>query len=301
MRTWILVLALLALGAPVALAGGVPTLPPVVDGTLDGAYGSAVATQTVQTQFGDATAGGTGFTNGSEFDALYVATDGTYLYLFVAGNLESNYNKLELFLDTCDGGQNVLRNDNPDVDFNGLNRLSGLRFDAGFAPDWYFTMSGGDQAGTYGLFANGAELLTAGGGTGGYMGTSGAASDGTLTGGSWDRGVRVTIDNANTGGVGGGCAGETPGAVGTGIEIRVPLDSLAWTPGASLGVCVFVNGGSHDYLANQVLPGLPDGTCNLGDPHNVDFTALAGDQFAVVARTVPVRPATWGQLKARYR
>lgn len=299
MRQMLLVFGWLAMAASTALAGGTPVL--TVDGTLDGTYGGAIATQTVQTQFGDASGGGTGFTNGSELDALHVYSDGAYLYVFVAGNLESNYNKIEIFLDTKDGGQNVLRADNADVDFNGLNRLSGLRFDAGFEPDYYLTMSGGDQGGTYGMFVNGAALSTAGGGAGGYMGTTTAASNGVLSGGNWDIGVRMTINNANTGGVTGGCNGDSPGAVDSGIEIAVPLDSLDWTPGQSLRVCAFVNGSGHDYLANQVLPGLPAGTCNLGDPHAVDFTALAGDQFATVDRAVPVRPTTWGQLKARYR
>lgn len=299
MRKMLLAFSLLALTAATAIAGGAPAV--LIDGTLDPLYGPAIATQTVQTQFGDASGGTIGYTNGSELDALYVYADGTNLYVFVAGNLESNYNKFELFIDSHDGGQNVLRADNADVDFNGLNRLSGLKFDAGFAPDYYLTMSGGDQSGTYGMFVSGAELLTTGGGDGGYMGTTTAGSDGTLSGGSFDVGVRMTIDNSNTAGVTGGCNGETPGTVTHGIEMTIPLDSLDWTPGTSLQVCAFVNGSSHDYLSNQVLPGLPAGTCNLGDPHNVDFTALAGDQFATVPRTVPVVPATWGGIKVKYR
>ena len=297
MRSVIASMALLALLAASAFGGS----DPVVDGTLDLAYGSPITFQSVQTNFGDANAGTTGFTNGSEIDLLHVTVSSGTLYLFFAGNLESNYNKLEIFLDTHEGGQNVLRADNPDVDFNGLNRMSGLRFDAGFEPDYWGSVTGGDNLGTYALFASWAELLTNGGGEGGYLGTTGAASDGVLTGGD-ARGTRITIHNGNTGGVGGGCAAVLPpSGVTTGVEVAIPLDSLDWTPGQSFKVCAFVNGGSHDFVSNQVIPGLPDGTCNLGDPHAVDFTAHAGDQFATVSRTVPVVPSTWGRLKARYR
>lgn len=290
-------MALLALLAAPVFAGS----DPVVDGTLDLSYGAPITFQSVQTNFGDASAGTVGFTNGSEIDLIYVTQSSNTLYLFFAGNLESNYNKLEIFLDTQDGGQNVLRADNPDVDFNGLNRMSGLRFDLGFEPDYWGSVTGGDNGGTYALFASWAELLTNGGGEGGYLGSTGAASDGVLSGGD-ARGIRITIHNGNTGGVGSGCAAVLPpSGVTTGIEMAIPIDSLDWTPGQSLKVCAFVNGGGHDFVSNQVIPGLPDGTCNLGDPHTVDFTAHAGDQFATVSRTVPVVPSTWGRLKARYR
>jgi hypothetical protein len=296
MRLATLAFAALVLSAAPAFGGS----DPAVDGTLDPSYGAPVALQTVQTNFGDANAGTVGFTNGSELDLLHVTASGTTLYLFFAGNLESNYNKIEIFLDTHDGGQNVLRADNPNVDFDGLNRMSGLRFDAGFEPDYWGSLTGGDNGGTYAMFANWAELLTGGNGEGGYLGSTGAASDGTLSGGD-ARGVRVTIHNGNTAGVGGGCAAQAPGTVTTGIELAIPLDSLDWTDGHTFKVCAFVNGGSHDFVSNQVIPGLPDGTCNLGDPHAVDFTAHAGDQFATVSRAVPVKPASWGRIKARYR
>jgi hypothetical protein len=275
--------------------------PPVMDGTLDAVYGMPVAVQTIATQFGDASLGAPGYCNGSELDALYVYAEDGIVYVFVAGNLESNYNKLELFLDAIPGGQNVLRNDNPDVDFNGLNRLAGLTFDTGFAPDYYMTVSGGDQGGTYKLFVSTAELLTGGGGNGTYVGEGTEQSDGTLTGGTNDGGFRVTLDNSNVAGVGSGCAASTGGgAVGTGIEIAFAIDSTDYA-GGPVRFAVFVNGSSHDFLSNQVLGGLPDGTCNLGDPAAVNFNTLAGDQFVEVQQETPTLHRSWGQVKLRYR
>ena len=64
-----------ALGFLMAIAPAVAA--PVVDGTRDGLYGSALAVQTVQTQFGD---------NLSEMDAAYALADGGNLYLMLTGN-----------------------------------------------------------------------------------------------------------------------------------------------------------------------------------------------------------------------
>src|SRR5690606_22850689 len=68
--------------------------------------------------------------NGSEIDAVYGLVTDDRLYLMVTGNLQSNFNKLHLFFDIADGGQNTLRGDNQNIDFNGLNRMG-----AGAIPD----------------------------------------------------------------------------------------------------------------------------------------------------------------------
>ena len=69
--------------------------------------------------------------NGSEINGLYAYIDETNnrLYVLVTGNLqngvdEGQANKLNLFFDVIDGvGQNQLYFDNPDISFNGLNRM----------------------------------------------------------------------------------------------------------------------------------------------------------------------------------
>lgn len=150
-----------------------------VDGTAEGTYGPAVSVQTLQTNFGDANMGVVDYANGSELDAAYGVIKGGNLYLTLAGNLESNFNKLEVFIDSRAGaGQNQLRGDNPNVDFNGLNRMAGLTFDAGFSPDYWLSVTGG--GGPYQMYANYAELLTGGGGNGYYLGQTGAGGPGVL-------------------------------------------------------------------------------------------------------------------------
>lgn len=69
-----------------------------VDGILSGSegYGSPLATQTINTGFGDNASSNGSSSGGSELDAVYgVATNG-YLYLFIAGNVQANGNNINV-------------------------------------------------------------------------------------------------------------------------------------------------------------------------------------------------------------
>ena len=105
---------------------GVVTGQGVVDGTLDSDMPSAAKLQTVATGFSDSDYGQPGFCNGSELNAIHIDYREGMVVIFLAGNLESNFNKLELFVDARPGGQNQLRHDNPIVDYDGLNRMGDL-------------------------------------------------------------------------------------------------------------------------------------------------------------------------------
>lgn len=268
---------------------------PTIDGTRDALYNNALVVQDTPTGFGDSNLGQVDYANGSELDAAYAYVDmaSSTLYLMLTGNLESNFNKLELFFDTKAGGQNRLRGDNSSVDFNGLNRMgddgsgNGLTFDAGFEADYWIGITGGGSP--YALYANWAELLTAGGGTGDYLGTTGAASSGVLTGGNNPYGIRVTINNSNTGGVTSSLADPAAAAaVTTGIELAIPFAAIGIDPfiTSSIKVSAFINGGGHDFLSNQVLGGV-GGLGNLGEPRDVNFASIAGDQYFTVVIPEP--------------
>jgi hypothetical protein len=251
----------------------------VVDGSLDGSYGAPIVVQNVQTQFGDNNLGQPRFANGSELNAAYARVSGGSLFLMLTGNLESNFNKLEIFIDSKAGGQNQLRGDNPDVDFNGLNRMAGLTFDSAFSPDYWISSTGGDAGGgNYGYFVNYAELLTGGGGAGGFVG----GNDGS-GGAPFGNGIVAAINNSNILGVGSGTAADSGlnGSPTTGMEFEIPL-SLIGSPTGAFAVSVFVNGGSHDFISNQVLGGANGGTGNIGEPSSANFNNLAGDQYFVV-------------------
>jgi len=150
---------------------------PTIDGTLDvSSYGAPITVQTVDTGFGNSTLGQTGFANGSELNALYAQVreadlgDGpqTYLFVFVSGNVETNFNKFNMWIDSQAGGQNVVRNDNSGAE--GLNTHNGMTFDSGFEADYYISFRGG--GGSPDWFADFSQVLTNGGGSGGFLGTT---------------------------------------------------------------------------------------------------------------------------------
>lgn len=197
------------------------TASPTVDGTLDASYGTAVAVQTVRTGFGNAT-NGQQAANGSELDAMYVVKDATFLYVFLAGNIEGgNFNKLELFIDSQAGGQNIITNTNANVDDNNcLNTtFPGFTFDTGFSADFYITFGAGNNP--IGFYPHAADLVTL---TGGFQGCNLAGNgSGVLNGcGSPPADdLQVALDNSNTGGVDGPCpppAGNADVANGSEID-----------------------------------------------------------------------------------
>jgi hypothetical protein len=142
---------------------------PVIDGAADVLYGPALSTQNTQTQFGDNNRGDLVDTEagGSEIDQVFgaVANDGAKkrLYLLVAGNLENNFNKLEIFIDVdgAAGGVNTIDGSALPAAVDAfccggfgttdgaLQRQSALTFDADFFADYYVTLSsGGESQGT---------------------------------------------------------------------------------------------------------------------------------------------------------
>ena len=202
-----------------------------------------------------------------------------------------------MFIDAAAGGQNRLRGDNADVDFNGLNRMSDLNFDTGFEADYYLTFGGGDMGGgDYKLFGKFATLPTGGSGVGTFLGGTVKAP----TRRARMRSASSTIDNRNVAGQQGVARWLGAGTF-TGLEIAIPLAAIG-NPGDCIKILAFVNGGSHDFLANQSLGPLVPGTCNLGEPHAVDFRTQPDDQFfGLCDLPTPVRPATRGQVKTLYR
>jgi len=260
-----------------------------LDGAADKSYGAPIVVSNTQTAFGDAVQGTVDVALGSELDAGYAKIEDGFLYLMLAGNLESNFNKLEIFLDAVDGGQNQLRGDNLDVDFNGLNRMGddlgtpkvveGLAFDADFSADIWVSLTCGGSP--FAVYFNYATLPTGGAGTGGYQGNGGAGAAGAAT---FKSGFGFGLDNSNILGVGGGCELADGTGVTTGVEVRIPLSAIPGYTEGDIKVCAFINGGGHDYLSNQVLAAIGGG-CNLEEPRNVNFENIPGSQYFVVANS----------------
>jgi predicted outer membrane repeat protein len=264
----------------------VPALLPAqftVDGQLGSdPYGTPLAVQENTTQFGDNLDPDILAADGSELDAIYARISGDRLYLLVTGNLETNFNKLNLFFDSRPGGQHSLLPGNPDIDLGSLKKLEGLTFDAGFEADFFLTVGGGNAGGSgITFFLNFAELYVDGAnpGNGIYLGETGAGNTAFPVGLS--DGVQFGINNSNTAGVMAGAAVGNPGDVTTGIELSIPL-ALLGNPAGAIQVCAFIGSPDNAFLSNQVLGSLPLSTPNLGSPAPVNFSGIAGDQFVTV-------------------
>ena len=277
---------------------------PVVDGTRDASY-IQIGVQNNQTGFGDSNLGTADYANGSELDNISYYRDSNFLYIFIGGNLESNFNKLELFFDTGVGGDNRLLGGYTDVDFNALARLSddgssnGLTFDGNFNARYWYGLTCGNGP-PLEIYANFDEVKAASaGGTGYYLGTT-TNGVGALTGGNNPNGVEATVNNSNIAGVTGGdlLDGGSGASVTTGMEFKIPLVEIG-NPTGAIKVCAIINGSGHDYVSNQVLGGL-GGSVNLADPRFVNFSTIAGDQFVEIpapsATLLPTSLSASGQL-----
>jgi len=294
-----------------ALVGASAMAQPIVvmDGSAaDVLYPTAAqAIQDTATGFGDSNLGRPDIANGSELDAAYAvvnnATGDPWLYLVLAGNFETNGNKVEIFFDTRSGGQQQLSANNPPV--AGLPRMGpgdegpGLKFDSGFTADFYISVSAyGLPATIYVDYAELYDPVNAPNPAGYYCGagfTKCETSGGQLSGG--DPGaplIYCTIDNSNIAGVDGDIVNrpyQYNGGAGvrTGLELAIPL-SIIGNPTSNFRICAFINGINHDWVSNQSLAGMFGQAQNLGEPRLVDFTTIAGNQYF----TVPVAPVRRG-------
>jgi hypothetical protein len=266
----------------------------VIDGQITEAGYQLIWSHDLGTGFGD---------NRSEIDGVWAYCDATTLYLGVTGNLQ-DFNKLDLFFDSAAAaGQNQLRGDNADVDFNQLNtNLGGLTFDAGFEADYFLTYTINGDRNEH--FTSAAQLNTLGGGPGGFQGGGARAGEGAqiIAGGANGFGYTVASDQTNAVGVAGfnNPPVSDPAQVRTGHEIAIPLSEIGYT-GGLLRLAGFINGGAHDFLSNQVIGGLPAGTGNLGGDGFGNFTAgsvaginfnnFAGDQFVTLKVPAPASAA----------
>lgn len=305
-------LALWAFGAPG------PAVAVTIDGQLDPEYGPARSVQVNSAYRNDNLRGELDWSDGSELDALHVHVEGGVLYLFLAGNQLSRASAsdpgfwadhLHVFLDTRPGGQQTLRADNYAVGmlpgYDVLLHMSGLAFDPGFEADWWLSgFPTGDEHGWTGPFtlhAWRAELPTAGGGPGEYLGSTGAGAGAGLAGGTNPFGIALALDNRNVAGVPGGCATGSGAGVTTGIEWAIPLAAIG-DPQDCIRACVLFTYKGGGWMGTQVLPPLPAGTCSYFTPATLDLGAQAGEQWIRICdASTPATRGTWGSLKVRPR
>ncbi|HEY3242402.1 MAG TPA: PEP-CTERM sorting domain-containing protein [Phycisphaerae bacterium] len=237
------------------------------------------------TGFGNSPGGTQDSPGGSELDSLWGVISGGALHLGMAGNLEGNFNKLWIFIDSIPGGENTLDNMNTDGGFNEIQNLAGFTFDTGFAPDYAIRLeigNGFDAIRLANLQANTNSTWVTGGGPGSLPIIRASAMDASGAVSGWNNANGLGVDGSSA-------AGALTATMGW--EFDIPLSAL----GGGSGACVsaFITSGDGTFFSNQFLPSLPPGTGNLGGPpSSINLNQFPGDQFACA---VP-EPASLGLL-----
>lgn len=260
-----------------------PTNPTLIHQDIPGNFpvGSLRSTQRIHTSFGNAEPGSIIFNqNGSELDQLFARLDDQFLQLAVSGNLESNSNKLYIFIDADPAiGESTLDDQGgPTVPDNWLLAWEGRTFDTGFAPEHAYVInnSGGTLfADHYDLIADAKQFL-------GFVGVdsgSGVLDDSAMDADN-SNGNQFALNNTNSDGVlaiddASGLLGD-PSTATSGLEARIslfeigvlanPMDTLDECP--PIKVWVALSGGDgpppmtspfpRSFLSNQSLPPYAD-------------------------------------------
>lgn len=271
---------------------------PAIDGVADDAeYGVAQDIQFNETQFGDTRSESVNFGAGSQIDGLFAYQDATDLYLTFAGNLESNGNRLVIFIDSVAGGQNQLAANNPNLGLNDyLNRMGediadpnfpGLKFSAGFEADYVVSVAlDGERPVAFVDFAeifNADPNLNLGffvGEFGSRCTTMGGAVD-PNTGDLGAPGILLAYDNSNEVGVssaGGGAGIDINGGFANilGVEMLIPLGAIGAPSSVDIVAGIVSNDGA--FFSNQFVGSLTDGiaaaSANLEESRVIDLGAV---------------------------
>ena len=260
----------------------------VVDGSLDvAAYGAAVATQTVNTAWED---------NLDELDAAYARIQNGRLYLMLTGNMNTNWNSVEIFIDSSAAvTTNVFTAQGAD----NTASMNGLVFDAGFSPDYHVNARLGTWEGHTNALGGAdwdwnLDFMDLGTGQLSYQNDAfGELAEGIRYMGAGDANtnspIAIGFTNSNIAGVvvGTGAANQANAlAVSTGLELSIALADLG-NPVGEIRIMAMVTGsntntGDHSITCNQVLPGLAAPQAELGATSNVNFSVISGDQFFTV-------------------
>lgn len=234
-----------------------------IDGTISGdsRWGSALATQTVKTQFGDNNNSAPDQNSGgSEVDQLFITDSTTDVYVAVSGNLELNGNAVNVFFDTDGTAGGVSTLTAGSSSFLSGQSAQGTVMPTSFKTDLILQVQLGAPQQLLTLKAykwNTAGTLVHEGTVGTISGVSGQPTrgsiSGTIAGQSYT--FRLGMSNANTGPVTGASGSPwtaSPNGTGaaTGLEMQIPKTLLGAGP---YKVFVGISGGTG-YWSNQFLP-----------------------------------------------
>ncbi|MEN3000790.1 MAG: hypothetical protein ABDI19_02980 [Armatimonadota bacterium] len=251
-----------------ALACAVATAQPIIDGrNIPSEFGTALASQTNHTGFGDRVSG---VHWGSELNQLFVRCQGGVLYIGVTGNLEGNGNAFHFYIDTGRNPNHTFTLTTGCINCS-VQGMSGVVFD--HKPDWALGINRYDDGqGNDNIYADLHDLVN---NVSTYVGYSRTDSgSGTLIGGTNPFGIQAALDNSNTAGI-----TSDPNNVGnpatatTGMEVAIPLSALNYS-GGRIRILVVLTGGADlgdpcrgTYMSNQTLPALNIGNTSQQFPN----------------------------------
>jgi len=260
-----------------------------VDGTLDAAYGSALAVQTVNTSANadNTTTGGNA--TGSELDAAYGVVSGGNLYVFITGNFQNNGNRMALFIADGRAGQSTFS-----YPSGSISHFNGSQFSPGFSCTFAMDLN----LNSYSVNVSEYLLVTttgvpASGSQGAFaISSSTGIGSGSPNSQGWTAPITIALNNNNTGGVTYSSTGTAANqaaaaAVTTGYEMVIPLSDLG-NPTGPIKVMALMTGSSDQGLYNQFLPGLTAPHGSVGG-NTFDFSSTANGYFTVAnSSVVPV-------------
>jgi subtilisin-like proprotein convertase family protein/nitrous oxidase accessory protein NosD len=252
-----------------------------VDGTAEAGYGTALAVQNTQTGYGDSNTANVQTANGSEIDQVFGFICNNTLYVTLSGNLESNGNKVVVFVDSAAGGQTTLRGDNAIIARMGFNGGpantggAGMTLPASMAADYWFAANINPN-----LFVDYGTLPTTAAGTSTFLGSNSTfgAIAGTLTGGT-SLGVAATVNNSNVLGVAAGTGPASGAGVVTGLELAIPLSAIG-NPTGPVQVFAVVVSGDYSNSANQAMAGC-NSCSNAIDTSTRDWSTTSAQPVTV--------------------
>ena len=290
-----------------------------IDGVLDAQYGSAIVTQQLNTSTSDNTEGLIDRANGSELDAAYGTVSNGVLYLFLAGNLDSDdvadsitFDKLQIFFMTGPGGDHTLGTHyNGAADFGHLNRMGtagngdpnavgtpGLTFDTGFAANYWIGVNiGGLGSSPTGNVNYEVVCSNCAGAFLGKFFPTNTPPGNILVNGTF--GIQAALNNSNTNGVTvdpsgcGASATSHPESVMTGVELAIPLSAIG-SPTGQVSICAFITDDLYVTVYNQILGTITSNVCqgSFGESSAVDFSTIQGQHHF----TLSVPPCNAFQL-----
>lgn len=194
----------------------------------------------------------------------YYSHDVSSVSLFVGGRPDGN--AFLIFFDTVAGGQNTLNNAQGGGDGYAINNLNGFTFDSGFTADYMLRVYGDGSGNAY------VNFFDLGGNANSYLGNP---NPNPLVSGAFT----LARDWQSV------TPGYDPATITSGFEMSVSYAALGLTgPTDTWRASIILANGNSDYLSNQQLGSLPNGTGDIAGSGSGNWNQglFIGEQYFTI-------------------